>query len=169
MSEHAGKVPAAPWYQYPWVWFVLCIPLAAVAFGIVMIVSANYQPDDLVEDNYYKEGMGINRRLKMDDAAREQGASVVLTAVTGEGAVFSVSGGGDTLVLSLYHVTDRAQDLSTELRFLSGETYVAASRELAAKLQAPGIWYLEIKDESAGWRLRQRIVAPLSQLEIQAQ
>ena len=50
------------WYANPWVWFVLCVPFSAVLFGAVMIISANYQPDDLVVDDYYKEGKGINRR-----------------------------------------------------------------------------------------------------------
>ena len=37
----------APWYTHGWLWFVCLVPFSAVAFGIVMIVSANYKPDDL--------------------------------------------------------------------------------------------------------------------------
>jgi hypothetical protein len=169
MSEqplHAESTNNTPWYRYPWVWFVFCIPLSAVAFGVVMIVSANYQPDDLVVDDYYKEGMGINRRLQMDDEAQRLGATATLTAVTQEGVVFNVTNGGDALGLELFHVTDRNQDLRIDMRSLGQGVYVGESTALARKLNQPGIWYLELRDETSGWRLRKRISTPVSTLEL---
>lgn len=168
MSEQpATESPgSAPWYQYPWVWFVFCVPLSAVVFGVVMIVSANYQPDDLVVDDYYKEGMGINRRLEMDEQARLTGATFRLSAVTDEGAVFEVRGAAEALQLQLFHVTDRSRDLAITLKSLGNEVYVADSEELSQRLREAGIWYLEVRDDSNKWRLRQRLVTPVNALEL---
>ena len=47
MTDTAAQ-QVAPWYQHGWVWAVFSIPFAAVLFGVVMIVSAGYRPDDLV-------------------------------------------------------------------------------------------------------------------------
>jgi hypothetical protein len=159
--------PAAPdaWYRYPWVWFVFCIPFSAVLFGVVMFVSANNQPDDLVVDDYYKEGMGINRKLALDERARQLDARVVLTAVTGEGAVFDVPVGGDDLVLSLFHVSDSNKDLKTDLTLQSGTIQTASSAELSAALQSHGVWYLEVRSPG-DWRVRQRIETPVTHVEL---
>ena len=157
------------WHQHPWVWFVICVPFSAVLFGIVMIVSANYQPDDLVVDNYYKEGMGINLRLALDENAALSGASVKLDGVTPEGAVFRVAHGGDALMLSVFHVSDRDLDLEVPLALMSDGVYVASSAALSGLLQNPGVWYIEVRDGTNGWRLRQRISTPLIELQMVAE
>lgn len=162
MSAHADNMqPSGPWYTYPWVWFVIAVPFSAVLFGIVMIVSANHSPDDLVVDNYYKEGKSINMRIGEDTQAARLGASATLDAVTDEGVVFTVNAGGDELSLVAYHVTDRSKDLTVPLQKL-GQVYTGQSPALAAALSAPGIWYLEVRDEAGGWRLRRRVQSPVS-------
>jgi len=171
MNEQSGQISmpedAAAWYRYPWVWFVFGLPLSAVAFGIVMFVSANYAPDDLVVDNYYKEGMGINKRLKQDENAVTLGAAVRLDGITNEGAVFRVTEGGSKLRLSLYHVSDRRLDLVVALKSVGEGIYTAASEALSQRLREPGIWYIEVTDETLAWRLRQRISTPVTSLEIE--
>lgn len=157
-----------PWYRYPWVWFVFGIPFTAVLFGIVMIVSANYQRDDLVVDDYYQEGKGINQRLALDNEARMVHASVKLTALTDSGAVFQISGGSEAVQLTLFHVTTRDKDLTLPLVANGGGIYTAASVALATHLAAKGVWYLEFRDEVSGWRLRQRLVTPIDELTLVA-
>lgn len=161
MSTSVEQLPmSSPWYTYPWVWFLIAVPLSAVAFGIVMIVSANYAPDDLVVDNYYKEGKGINRRIRQDVLAAELGVIASLDAMTEEGLVFSINSGSDELQLSAYHVTSREQDLSVPLQKL-GDIYTGQSQALVTALSAPGVWYLEIRDEKQGWRVRRRVTSPI--------
>ena len=169
MSEVQKDLPnteASPWYSVAWVWLLLCIPFSAVVFGIVMIVSANYQPDDLVVDDYYREGMGINRRLQLDENAAIVGARVSLRGVTDEGAVFHVTQGSELLNLTLFHVSDRSRDIKGLLDAEGGGIYTFQSPEFARKLNNPGIWYIEIRDPKNQWRLRQRINTPLDQLEM---
>lgn len=152
------------WYTNPWVWFVLLVPFTAVLFGAVMIISANYQPDDLVVDDYYKEGKGINRRIQQDVRAVQIGATASVLAMTPQGVLFEIVGGGDHLTLDMFHVTNKEKDLQINLVRQSETQYTASSPVLAERLNSTGIWYLEIRDEETGWRLRQRISTPVEQL-----
>ncbi len=162
------ELESAPWYRHPWVWFLICIPFSAVAFGIVMYVSANYQPDDLVVDNYYKEGKGINRRLELDRRAADVGATVTLDAITDTGAVFQISQASDNIKLTVFHVTDSSRDMTLDLMPTSDGIYLAGSGPLSDLLQKSGVWYIEFRDQDNGWRLRQRVSTPLTELEIEA-
>ena len=152
------------WYRHGWVWFVFTIPFAAVLFGIVMIVSANYQPDDVVVDNYYKEGKGINKRLARDARASEMGVNVTLSALTETGAVFGIEQAEGDIQMTLFHVTDQAQDMTFELTAQGNGVYTVSSVDLSERLSQPGIWYIEFTDSD--WRLRKRVKTPVSSLEI---
>ena len=156
------------WYANPWVWFVLCVPFSAVLFGAVMIISANYQPDDLVVDDYYKEGKGINRRIQQDVQAVQIGAFARVLGITSQGVLFEISGGSDELTLEMFHVTNKSQDLKIDMVRQSESQYTASSPLLAERLNAQGIWYLEIRDETSGWRLRQRVSTPIENLTLEA-
>ncbi len=156
------------WFKNPWVWFVMFVPFSAVLFGIVMITSANYQRDDLVVDDYYKEGKGINRRIRQDVQAATTGATATVMAITPQGVVFDIYGGGELLTLEMFHVTSQSQDLQVDLVRQSETQYTAASPLLAERLQTDGVWYLEVRDEDSGWRLRQRIETPIGDLKLEA-
>ena len=159
-----SDMSALEWYRYGWVWFVFTIPFAAVLFGIVMIVSANYQPDDVVVDNYYKEGKGINKRIARDAKAVELGVQVTLAALTETGAVFGIEAAGGDVQMSLFHVTDQKQDMSFQLVSQGEGVYTVSSAEFARRLSLPGIWYIEFTDDN--WRLRTRLQTPISTLEL---
>ncbi len=166
MSEQGTT--SSSWHQHPLVWFVIALPFSAVLFGIVMFVSANLEPDDLVVDDYYKEGKGINQRLQLDNEASRLDVVAHLTNVTDEGLVFSINEGSDELLLTLFHVADEKRDLSAPMIGLADDIYTVASVEMADVFRSPGIWYLEIKDEANSWRIRERVELPRQQLEISA-
>ena len=69
-SDSSPAVVELPWYRCTWPWVLISIPFAAVLFGILMIYMVTRYPDDLMVDNYYKEGMAINQSLAMDAAAQ---------------------------------------------------------------------------------------------------
>jgi hypothetical protein len=183
-----------PWYQYRWPWVLLAIPMSAVAFGIVMISTALIYPDDLVVDNYYKEGMAINRTLLMDAKAVALGVTTVIEVRPGGMVTLALAGASDAVVTaSLFHVTDRAKDQFVVLypdmespeidspyvdnpdvgnpstsANLSQQTqrYTAQDTSMATSLSSPGIWYLELRGSEQPWRVRQRIQTPIHVLEI---
>ncbi len=150
------------WYQETWPWVLIAIPFSAVLFGIVMVTTALNHPDDLVVDDYYKEGKGINRSLERDRLARELG----INASWERGQMgFQVSGATDAAVyLNIYHVTDQQLDRQIILTPDDSNFYGVEGEELAGFLSAPGVWYLELQGAEQNWRLRKRVVAPASQV-----
>ena len=63
----------APWYRQFWFWFVFG-PLIFIIFMCAFTVSIALRgADDVVIDNYYKEGRMINQTLDQDKRAAELG------------------------------------------------------------------------------------------------
>lgn len=154
------------WYQNPWVWLLIGIPLSSILFGVVMIVSATVYPDDVVVDDYYKEGMAINQRIDMDEAASRR--KLEATGQFDKGRVsFEIEGAIDSaIVLSIFHVTDRNLDREVLLLPEFGGRYAADQVDLP--LDEPGVWYIELAGVDDGWRLRRRVEAPVSTVELAA-
>ena len=62
-----------PWYRVPFVWLVGVLPLTAVVASFISLALAVRSDTGLVEDDYYKRGMEINRVLDRDRAAAAEG------------------------------------------------------------------------------------------------
>ena len=60
----------SPWYRQFWPWFLIAVPAAAVVMGITTILLALHEPDGLVSDDYYREGLAVNRDLERDQIGR---------------------------------------------------------------------------------------------------
>ena len=58
-----------PWYKESYVWLLIFFPLLAVIGGIVTTILAVQSDDGLVVDDYYKQGLEINRTLERDQVA----------------------------------------------------------------------------------------------------
>lgn len=69
MPDH----PPVSWYRVPFVWLLIALPLAAVIASFVTLGLAITSDDGLVEDDYYRRGMEINRDLARDTAAAAHG------------------------------------------------------------------------------------------------
>ena len=68
-SESAAQRP--PWRE-PYLWMVAGIPVLAICLGVVMLTVAKTGADSLVDDNYYKRGVEINK----DTTARQRAAQL---------------------------------------------------------------------------------------------
>ena len=77
------KTPERPWYQEPYVWLLISFPLAAVVGGIFTYILAIESDDGLVVDDYYKNGLAINRTLERDEIARRYDLSSTLQLESG--------------------------------------------------------------------------------------
>ena len=51
-----------PWYRQFWPWFLIALPATVVVAGLTTWWIAAHKADSLVVDDYYKEGLAINRR-----------------------------------------------------------------------------------------------------------
>ncbi|WP_017905628.1 FixH family protein [Pseudomonas asplenii] len=75
-----------PWYKHLWPWIIIGILACSVALTLSMVTIAVNNPDNLVNDNYYEAGKGINRSLDRELLAQslKMRASVHFDEVTGE-------------------------------------------------------------------------------------
>jgi uncharacterized protein len=55
--------PSLPWWRYPFVWLVIAGPAAVVVAGLVTAFIAVRGADPVVETDYYRRGMEINKTL----------------------------------------------------------------------------------------------------------
>jgi len=104
---------ATPWYKHLWPWIIIAILTCSVTLTLSMVTIAVTHPDNLVSDNYYEAGKGINRSLDRELLAQtlKLRASVTLDDVTGE-ADLRLTGDSqpETLVLNLISPTQPEKD-----------------------------------------------------------
>jgi hypothetical protein len=69
MKEDSRKQDAAPWWKHGHVWLLISGPAAVIVAGIATLWLAVKTPDPVVEADYYRRGIEINRTLAARDKA----------------------------------------------------------------------------------------------------
>ncbi|RMN34164.1 hypothetical protein ALQ64_04472, partial [Pseudomonas cannabina] len=98
-----AAAPSSPWYKHLWPWIIIAILTCSVTLSLTMVAIAVNNPDNLVSDNYYEAGKGINRSLNREVLAQtlKLRARVHLDELTGEAEVrLSGNSGPDRLELN---------------------------------------------------------------------
>ncbi len=139
------------WYQEPWVWLLISLPMTAVIGGMITIYLAVTTSDGLVVDDYYKRGKAINVDLARDTTAARHNlrADIDLDLRNNHVQLFLQ---GDleplpgTLTLSLLHPTQAGYDQVLQLQHAGDGVYSGAINEVGR-----GNWYLQL--ETVEWRL----------------
>ena len=143
---------------------VLAIPASAVVAGAVILVLANTTWDGLVADDYYQQGMQINRSLARDaEAARlglEAAVSFPAPGVV-EARVSRVDGAtaplsGDRLNLSFTRAARAGKDVRVPMTRDAPGIWRGTHPAIA-----PGKWYVELGNDL--WRLAAPVQMPASQ------
>jgi hypothetical protein len=152
MSRTPDGQPGAPWRSVPLMWFVVGLPLAVVVAAFVTLGLAIRSADDVVRDDFRKEGLAIYADPARDAAAAEAGARARLEVdATGRiVASLTLERGeppGELLVV-LSHATRAEYDQMVSLR-LRDDTYEGRGQALA-----PGHWYVEVTPPGREWRLK---------------
>lgn len=158
-SRRSGR-----WHREPLVWLVLAIPAASVVMGVVLLVLANATWDGLVADDYYRQGLQINRSLARDAEAARLGLGAALAfpapgvvEVRVEGAAPSPA--DDRLTLGFSRAGRAGGDVRVVAVRGAGGVWRAAVPELP-----PGKWYVELGNER--WRLAAPVWIPAARGEI---
>lgn len=159
LTSPAPGVDNLPWYRQFWPWFLIALPAAVVVAGIATLVIAVRNDSSLVVDDYYKQGLGINRVLAQDRTAVELGLGAELNLDLATGEVYVVMRGDtpaltETLDLRWIHPTDSARDQALQLRKIGGNRYRAQLEE-----RPSGRWYLQLKGtQPREWLLRSELL-----------
>jgi hypothetical protein len=139
-----------PWYRQFWPWFIIALPASVVVAGLSTLYIANRGADDLVVDDYYKNGLAINRQLEKRQRATDMGISAHLlfseqsVSITTSGPV--VAG---ELHLLLSHPLEADRDFDVILSRIGPDLYRG---KLPQPIAPRWHWKLEL-DAPAGWRL----------------
>jgi hypothetical protein len=143
-----------PWYRHPWPWILMAGPFIVVVAGSITAYLAVASNDGLVDDDYYKQGMEVNKVTVRDQKALSLGlqADVMQSA---DGAQIRILLRGnpeialpDRLKLRIVHPTRGGADQNVLLRADGGGLY---SGKLGVLLS--GRWHIALEDDASQWRL----------------
>lgn len=150
-TRRAASLAYPAWYRHPWPWiFIGMLALTVIAGGITLWLAISTN-DGLVADDYYKQGLGINKQLARSERARALSLEGALRLGTGEIAV-SLAGRAGTVLparlrISFAHPTKGGLDRALLLD-KDGPGWRSRFEPLP-----PGRWIVSIEDEQATWRL----------------
>ena len=149
MHDIARK-DARPWYREPWPWILIAGPAAVVVASFFTLYLAVASSDGLVDEDYYKDGLAINRVLAREDAAERLGLAAQVDPRDG---ILRVRLRGrdaapEFLTVRLVHATRAGYDRSLTLERAADGSYRAVLPALP-----PGHWRIAIEDPRRQWRL----------------
>lgn len=64
MSKKDSAPAAQAWWKYGHVWLVIAGPAIVVVAGFVTLYLAVSRPDPVVSEDYYRQGIEINKTLE---------------------------------------------------------------------------------------------------------
>ncbi len=150
MTANTPAHAATPWYRQFWPWFLIALPGAVVIAAFVTFYIANRHADDLVVDEYYKEGLAINRRLAKQQRARDLGIDATLTIGPQSLRLYTTGPVADpVLSLSLAHPMEADRDFQLSLARHPDGGYTAP---LSAAIAPHWHWSLENRGDVT-WRV----------------
>jgi len=60
--------PSGPWWRYGHVWLLIAGPAAVIVAGFVTLWLAVRSPDPVIDADYYRRGIEINKALAREKA-----------------------------------------------------------------------------------------------------
>lgn len=142
-----------PWYRQFWPWFLFGLPAVVVVAGLTTWWIAATHSDHLVADDYYKDGLAVNREMAKEAVARQLGIQAELETTAGLIRVRLV-GRNTALALQLFlsHPFDANQDQRLRLAQVDEGIYES---DWADNPQQRWLWQLEplAVPASEHWRI----------------
>jgi len=139
-----------PWYREPWPWILMSGPAAVVVAGFATLWLAVSTSDGLVAEDYYKQGLAVNRVFAREDAAERLGLVATVEPARGTLRVrLAGRAAPPALFVRLAHATRAGFDVTLRLARGADGSYQAA---LPPALPA-GHWHVAIEDPRREWRV----------------
>lgn len=152
-----------PWYREPFLWLVIFFPAAAVVGGLITLAIALATHDGTVVDDYYRQGLEINRTQARDQAAERYGLNVGLRVFPELGRVrLSLDAAQlvhwpDRIELALRHATRAGFDRQATLRITAAGIYEGPLGDAALPA---GKWIVEVAAND--WRVVGSLFMPIA-------
>lgn len=152
MSRVDNNQEVKPWHKEHFVWMIIFFPSLAVVAGIYTIYLAVVSSDGLVVDDYYKQGLEMNRTLERDNNASQFGLNADVTfETTLQEVVITLTANDnfsypETLEARFLNATRAGLDRVVNLLHTGSGIYRGQLPELNT-----GKWYLQLEQED--WRL----------------
>lgn len=146
-----------PWYRQFWPWFIFGLPGIVVVAGLTTWWIAAHNADSLVAEDYYKEGLAINRELGKQRLAEELGMTAELAFRDGN---IDIRLSGDNrpaaLALELSHPLDADYDMELRLAQITPGLY-SAPADLAISQR----WFWELEPVEGNAERRWQLLGEL--------
>jgi uncharacterized protein len=145
-----------PWYRHRWGLFVFGAPMVAAIASLGMVYISLHHADQMVDDNYYRDGLAINRDLAQIEKGKALGAMaairfndehVYVMLHTTDKTIF------DDMQIAMLHPVEKDLDVHVALHSVGNERYEG---DLPAPLQKQK-WYLRVSSASGGWQVKGQI------------
>ena len=144
--------PSRPWYREPWPWLLMSGPAIVVLAGTYTAALAITGNDGVVADDYYKQGLAINRVIERERHAAALGVEATLRFSDSRDRVrVTLRADGEApaaLKLALLHSTLAGEDREITLIPVAAGLY-----EGALKAPRAAAWRLRLEDAGGNWRL----------------
>lgn len=141
------------WYKETWPWILMAGPALVIVAGVSTLILALRSENALVVDNYYKEGLAINRQLQAEsEATRHRYVAHLHIASDGQ---LKIDLKGDTppdgdLRATFVHPTSARFDREVTLVQDAAGTWIAPDGRFVTEFPR---WSVMIGDRAGTWRL----------------
>lgn len=139
---------ALPWYRHRWPWILMSGPAAVLVAGAWTTWIAFASSDGLVAEDYYKQGLAINKVLAREQEAARLGLAAELSLSPGKIQVQLKGAEPQALFVHLAHGTRAGFDQRLRLARTASGTYESTLGDLPA-----GRWRVAIEDPQGRWRI----------------
>ncbi|MDR1530560.1 MAG: FixH family protein [Burkholderiales bacterium] len=156
-----------PWYREPWPWIIIGSLGVVIVACFVTLGLAIWSYDGLVDDDYYKEGLAINKKLERAERSEHLSLNATLIVLP-DGTVRLTLDSANTefkapleVRLRMVHARFPDQDRNIVLRRVEGNTF-------SGEVLPPSEGQWQIILESDDWRLATSAQAPIHEIRISA-
>ena len=146
------------WYKQFWPWFLIVVPITSMVLSFSMMGLAFNGEDSMVIDDYYKEGRGINLKIKKLEKARFLNISTKTQVFSDYVEVTFISGspeGDGALTLDFLHSTQKFKDFSVILLRDANGLYRAP-----LDTDVSGKWHLSLHPFDENWKIQKTVYLP---------